>query len=160
MSYYNNFLPPSSSLSDEEYNNEQEEYDNEEYNNDDEEYNNDDEEYNNDDEEDEDEEEEEDEDEEDDYYEEEDDDGYTELFRNEPIVGKCYFIAYIDSKDIDYSQHNNWKYYAPRNKIIYMGQFERLKRTGGGHTGDITYYFSDGNKVEAEYTPTLCFLEA
>ena len=50
MSYYNNFLPPSSSLSDEEYNNEQEEYDNQEYNN--EEYNNDDEqeEYNNDDE--------------------------------------------------------------------------------------------------------------
>ena len=41
-----------------------------------------------------------------------------------------------------------------------MGQFERLKCTGGGHTGDITYYFSDGNKVEAEYTPTLCFLEA
>ena len=121
----------------------------------------------------EDEEEEEDnyqEEEEDDCQEEEEDDcqeeeaqednGYTELYRDDPIVGKCYFAAYIDTKDIDYSQHNNWKYYAPHNNLIYMGEFQRLKSTSSGHTGSTTYYFSDGSKVSAEYTPLLCFLEA
>ena len=102
------------------------------------------------------------EEEEDNYQEEEaqEDNGYTELYRDDPIVGKCYFIAYVDNKDIDMSQYNNWKYYAPHNKLIYMGEFERLKSTGGGHTGSTTYYFSDGYKIAAEYTPLLCFLEA
>ena len=58
------------------------------------------------------------------------------------------------------SQHNNWKYYAPHNNLIYMGEFQRLKSTSWGHTGSTTYYFSDGSKVSAEYTPLLCFLEA
>jgi hypothetical protein len=98
--------------------------------------------------------------EEDDCQEEEADNGYTELYRDDPIVGKCYFIAYIDSKDIDYSQHNNWKYYAPHNNVIYMGEFQRLKSISGGHTGSTTYYFSEGFKVAAEYTPLICFLEA
>ena len=110
------------------------------------------------------------EEEEDNYQEEEEDDcqeeeaqednGYTELYRDDLIVGKCYFAAYIDTKDIDYSQHNNWKYYAPHNNLIYMGEFQRLKSASSGHTGSTTYYFSDGSKVSAEYTPLLCFLEA
>jgi hypothetical protein len=100
--------------------------------------------------------------EEDDCQEEEEeaDNGYTELYRDDLIVGKCYFAAYIDSKDIDTSQHNNWKYYAPHNQLVYMGEFQRLKSTSWGHTGSTTYYFSDGSKVSAEYTPLLCFLEA
>jgi hypothetical protein len=102
------------------------------------------------------------EEEEDNYQEEEaqEDNGYTELYRDDLIVGKCYFAAYIDTKDIDYSQHNNWKYYAPHNNLIYMGEFQRLKSASSGHTGSTTYYFSDGSKVSAEYTPLLCFLEA
>jgi hypothetical protein len=102
------------------------------------------------------------EEEEDDCQEEEaqEDNGYTELYRDDLIVGKCYFAAYIDSKDIDMSENNNCKYYAPRNNLIYMGEFQRLKSTSWGHTGSTTYYFSDGSKVSAEYTPLLCFLEA
>ena len=112
------------------------------------------------------------------YYQEEDDDypdlpdlldideeeqrfnRFIELYRNEPIVGKFYFVACIDTKDIDYSQQNNLRYYAPHNKIIYMGEFERLKSTGGGHTSFTTYYFADGREISEEYMPLLCFLEA
>ena len=76
---------------------------------------------------------------------------HIQVYFMRPELGKKYFHAEATIRD-------NGKYYAPKDKLKFMGEYTHMKRWGWGDGSGGSYHFTN-DSVIASYEGRTCFLE-